>query len=204
MEAVLWYNYPMRFILFAFVLFFSQEAFVSQVFKQTVEHNIDYSVLESEEILVLHDTGKTEVLRKIVLPKETHYEKAQETTYIEDLHIYLVSDVLKSASGIKAGDKIKIFFPKNYPLDMVKEYHEQGILESPSVFSYKPYFVVENSKNGNAIYFLNKQENHFIPFPGSTSEGVQGKEIILKKLADPNQFFILKKTDEKDLLKVQK
>lgn len=109
---------------------------MSQVFYEDSKSTLEDQVKWSQEIVVV-EGGKpaSEVLRKIVFPKETHHSKEHESAYVEMVDVYKVKEVLRSHK-LKKGDVIKVFESPTYGEASMRAYHEEGMSESPIVTRY--------------------------------------------------------------------
>ncbi len=171
-----------------------EEAHVSEVFYEDSKSTLEDQVKWSQEIVIVEaGKPKTEILRKVVFPKETHHLKRQETAYTESVDVYKVKEVIRS-DKLKAGDLIKVFESPDYNEGSIRAYHEEGVSESPIVERYAP--VNKAKDTDEKILLLNV---HFdksakpmlsdgIPvFTFQAEEHVKSKARVLDAIAGKNQ-----------------
>ena len=138
----------------------------------------------SSHILVLKDLNEQKIYYKKVFPKETHFEKKEETIYQEFISKCQVIKILKSKT-LKVNDIIWIRKNPDYNESLIKISHEQGVLESPFVDSYTSTFDV--ARNEDKIFYLVDIENPKVPDTynnfHSAVDGIRGVGEI-KRLID--------------------
>jgi hypothetical protein len=139
------------------------------------EHQIKTSVKKSESVIVVEDTGKTEVVKRKVFPKSTHFKKERETVYEEIVKIYKVTKVLKADSGVKVGELIKVWQQPYYTENMLKRIHEKGEYLAPSMEMINPKYTTDEMSK---IIFLTKVGTRYQETPDSTAEGLTGLSEI--------------------------
>jgi hypothetical protein len=170
-----------------------QEARVSQVFFEDSKSTLDDQVKWSQEIVIV-EGGKpaTEVLRKVVFPKETHHSKSHESAYTEVIEVYKVKEVLRSQK-LKKGDVIKVFESPVYGEASMRAYHEENMSESPIVERYKP--VNPAKSEDEKILLLNVHVDNSgkpiliakVPvFVFQAAEHVKSKQLVLDAIAGKN------------------
>ena len=144
---------PIRHLfLFLMLFFFAQEAFVSQVYIQDSGESLAQIASSSQHVVEVISTDKNVVIKEVVFPKETHFQKKEETRYIESAGVYKVVSVLKSPT-VKAGNEIKVWHQPAYGEHLSRRYHEEGVSKSPIVAAYNSKFKIKDEKH--TIVFLN-------------------------------------------------
>jgi len=128
------------------------------------------SIKLSEHILVAEDLNKTDIYKEKKFPKETHFQKKEETIYRDFYKVFKVKKVIKS-DKIKVGELIKVYQIPAYPEELVRQSHEEGMLESPIVEESTPRFP---SKESTKIIFLQNFEKIYLQSGSSPSEGMSG------------------------------
>lgn len=118
----------------------------SQVHARPSSETLEQVFARSEHVVVARPVGKSVTVRTVVLSKETHHEKAEETTYSDVAELYTVVEVLRS-DRLKKGAKVKVYEPPAYDLYLVRRYHEEGISKSVLVEEYQPRHAVESGKD---------------------------------------------------------
>ena len=156
-------------------LLFSKEGYVSQVFIEEQTTPFDELVL-NPHIVWVQDLKRSEVYKEVNFPKETHYLKSEENVYQEYIQFYKVEKVLAS-SKIKVGDIIKVWQQPSYGLDVIKTYHEIGMLESPIEWRHTPHF-----EHDNEHFFLFLQEHDTVYADSGAKEGADAEPMILEYL----------------------
>ncbi|MCB9060929.1 MAG: hypothetical protein H6622_05370 [Halobacteriovoraceae bacterium] len=165
--------------IFAFVLFFfSMEAHLSQVDAMSTKTTLEDLVQNSEHILVVSNLNKRKTYKEVKFPKENHYAKKEETVYREYIDEYKIEEVLYSKT-LKKDQNFWVWQMPNYNEYVMRMMHEEGVLESPFVFTYKSKFEVKGNKY---ILFLYNMENalHEKTYENreGQSEGLEGTQLI--------------------------
>lgn len=118
----------------------------SQVHNRPSSETLAQAFARSEHVVVARPVGKSVTVRTVVLPKETHHQRAHETTYSDVAELYTVVQVLRS-DRLKAGATVKVYEQPAYDLYLVRRYHEEGVSKSVIVEEYQPRHAVEPGKN---------------------------------------------------------
>jgi hypothetical protein len=139
----------------------------------------------AEHILVVKSTKKSQKYHEVTFPIETHYQKAEETVYTENINEYEVLKVIKSKK-IEVNKKIWVWTSPSYGEEIMKIHHEDGLLESPFVMMYKPKFPIINDEE--FIIFLKdlpkpKISNVYYNFDYA-QEGIKASPQVFKILKE--------------------
>ena len=148
---------------------------MSQIFIEEQTTPFDELVL-NPHIVWVQDLKRSEIYKEVKFPKETHYLKSEENEYEEYVQFYKVEKVLVS-SKIKVGDIIKVWQQPSYDLDVIKTYHEIGMLESPIEWRHTPHF-----EHDNQHFFLFLEEYESVYADSGVKEGSGAEPMILDAL----------------------
>lgn len=168
-------------------VFIAKEAMVSEIYytetdAQPLEEYLASGIGDDIQILMVKGPEKTEVFREVTFPKETHYEKKEETNYKEFVYQYSVEKVIHSDS-FNSGDRFWVWEEPAYGYEEMKLYHEEGALESPIVTEEKPNYPI---KGDRMIVFVAETGLENPSYPKTyhiiKKEGV-GAEKKIKKLS---------------------
>jgi hypothetical protein len=129
---------------------------MSQVWNEPVKMTFETLVWDSAHVVVVKDLHQSVVVFQTTFPKETHYEKAMETTYQETAALYRVIRILKS-DVLKVGEEIQVSCEPAYDLTDMKEYHTTGISVSPVV---RTYHSVHPPQGDEWILFIGGLSRH--------------------------------------------
>ena len=155
---------------------------MSEVYYEFTKESLEALVKRADHIVLIKagDPAK-EVVKQVVFPRKTHFDKQSETKYTEFVEIYNLKAVLKS-NKIKEGI-IKVWVQPEYGEASTKWSHETGDTESPIVRKYKP--ENRNQKGDERILFLLSDSEHLDRTIFIGAEGLKTEEKIRKILSAP-------------------
>ena len=151
-----------------------------------IEETVDNALLRGH-ILIVEHTGFSETFFEKTFPKETHYEKEEESLYSEYINKYQVIEIIKSDT-FKAGEVFWVWEEPAYSLSDVKKYHESNFLSSPIILQYEPNYP---SGDEQKILYMDitdkKNEKHPEIYKIIAHEGIEAKEEIIRILERKNR-----------------
>jgi hypothetical protein len=157
---------------------------MSEVSNQPHKMSFETLVSESEHVVVVKNLRQQVVVFQTTLPKETHYEKAMETSYQETAALYRVLRVLKSEK-MTIGEEIRVCREPAYDLESIKQYHTTGVSASPVVLTYPPAYP---PKGDELILFIEGPSRHFgvwMQYLNAAEDLAAEKEILAALKAPP-------------------
>jgi len=175
-------DFPLQFSMLQKI---KKEAQLSQVINEYItvplEETVD-SVLLNGHILIAEHTGVSETFFEKIFPKETHYEKKEESLYSEHINKYQIKEILKSDT-FKVGEMFWTWEEPAYSLSDIKKYHESNFLPSPIILQYEPNYPADDGKK---ILFIDitdkKNEIHSEIYIIIAHEGIEAKDEIVRIL----------------------
>jgi hypothetical protein len=169
------------------------EAHVSEVVYIDSDESLDQLAKRSTHVVVVSldassKSPREELLREVVFPKETHFEKREPSIFREFAEAWNVSEVLKSPS-IKPGP-IKVYTAPDYGEGASRAYHELNQTESPIIRRYKSTRPPKDGPNGSKkrILFLADYQAHGDEkiagaiYEFKAAEGIEALEAVKKAL----------------------
>lgn len=134
-----------------------------QPLSKLVELVTGFSPEDAGTVVVVRHTGKQEVFRRVVMPRETHYEKASETEYVDYVYLFEVEKVLYGGAGkVKPGGILGVYDEPAYDLESTRAFHEEGLSVSPIVMEHLPnhpvsgdhmiLFIIEAEIDGKRVW----------------------------------------------------
>lgn len=135
------------------------------------------------QIVLVENLKRFEVFRKVILPKETRYDKSRATEYADYEGLYRIVRIIHADSSVlKVDGIVKVYDKPDYSLRLVKLEHEEGILKSPIVRTYQPGHPIAGNE---LILFLQAAEiDGKKTWLETAREGVEAEEDIRKILAE--------------------
>jgi len=124
-------------LLLGFTLLFVQEARMSSVsysFYRSPLSDIGQPAGERRPDRYCPGSVSTKIFMKTVFPRETHFKKAEESTYEEFVDEYAVTGIIRS-TVFKAGDRFWVWHEPFYSYKDIKRYHEIGLSGSRTSWS---------------------------------------------------------------------
>src|SRR6516165_8794610 len=118
---------------------------MSEVWNEPVKMTFQTLAFESQHVVVVKRLNQGVVVFQATLSKETHYEKAMETSYQETAELYRVLRILKS-DAMAIGDEIRVYREPAYDFESIKQYHTTGVSGSPEVLTYRPVHPPEGDE----------------------------------------------------------
>jgi hypothetical protein len=148
------------------ILLIPQEARVSQVSynhqpAEPLSRTID-RLSANDHIVIVKGPISSKTFLKVVFPKETHFEKAEETTYEEFVSEYAVIDVIRS-DFFKAGDRFWAWQEPNYDLEDTRKYHETGFSRSPDILVREPRYPLKGDRHIAFARKMDSKSTHDFP-----------------------------------------
>ncbi len=153
---------------------------MSEIIVQSSGENLEHLAKRASHILIVEKGRPKEVvIKEIVFPKETHFEKKMESSYTEYVEIYHIKKIIKSEK-IKSGE-VRVWTAPAYDEASSRAYHEEGLSESPIVREY--HANSPNELGDERILFLADSIDHSDYFLFLGAEGLKSQAQIEKALA---------------------
>jgi hypothetical protein len=147
----------------------------------------------NDHIVIVKGPISTKTFLKVVFPKETHFQKTEETTYEEFVFEYEVMDIIKTDS-FKTGDHFWAWQKPNYDLEDTRRYHEEGFSQSPDIPVRKPNYPLEDDRHIAFARKIDSKSTQEFPevFSIWAEEGI-GAEPEIRKLIEAKERQISKR-----------
>ncbi len=134
---------------------------MSQIFIEPVDIELSELFGGSDLIVLASPEFQREVIYKKTFPKETHHSKSEENEFTRQVHLLKIDKVIKGDRSL-IGKTVKVLEFKAYSEEDIKDYHEKGVEESPSVRAYKKRYPYELFKD-SYVAFLQEIDNPYDP-----------------------------------------
>lgn len=174
-------------VAFAAAVLLPREAFLSQVHHRYQKHNIEDSIADkAQQIVVVEATGKRKTFKKVVFPKRSHHRRERSSTYVEWVVEYKVVEVFR-ATSLEAGHSFWALQVPDYNEKSVRLYHERGMSRSPIVRRIEPKYPRGEEQSSIAfVRQLGRESDEFAAvYRITVHEGMTGKKEVSSLLAQP-------------------